>query len=1238
MPLSVNSIYREIAISMTLAPFDRRLTTSFQTASRVSSLITLLIGVLVLLGWLLDIQLLKSVTPGWVSMKPNAALGFVFSGLALYLLQSSYRFKQPTIRLCALVVGFLGTITLAQYLFHWNLGLDQWLFRDSTTSISTSNPGRMSPVSALNFGFIGVALWVSLPGQAHYHLMQLLALGTALTSLQVLIGYLYDVQPLFGLASFTYTAAHTALTFLIVSIGLLFAHPTRGWFQLVSRNTAGGLTARILLPAAIAVPLGLGWWRVWGEKAGWFDNAFGLSFHVIGNILAFLGLIWYNARLLNHLDNRRQQAEASLRTTYDEMEQRVVERTAELVKANFTLAREIEERSRVEMALRQSEERFRRAILDAPLPTILHAAGGEILQVNHAWTELTGYSQPDIPTITDWTAKAYGDRQQDMQSRIDQLYHLNQRLALGEHEIITRSGKTRIWDYYSAPLGKLPDGRSLVITMTIDVTERKQAEAERDQFFTVSLDMLSIAGVDGYFKQLNPAWEKTLGYTAAELMAEPFINFVHPEDQAKTSAEAAEHAAGDPSPRFENRYRCKDGSYKWLSWVSVANPEKGLLYAAARDITARKQTEHQLEQQAELLQQQAHLLELTSEAIIVRNERGAITYWNRGAELMYGWQREAALGQVTHTFLQTQTPIPGIDLDQVVLDQENWHGELTHRRQDNQEIIVESRQVVIRNPQGKPIGFLEVNRDISDRKRIEQEQQMLAAFVENSPDFIGTANTNGRILYINPAGRKLLGLEPEATINQLQVQDIHPASSYNFVVRQVLPAMLATGIWEGENWLRHCSTGEAIPVHQIGFVNRDPKTGAPLSLATVIRDMRERQRAEAALRESEERFRSTFNQAAVGIAHVALDGRWLRVNQKLCAIVGYSYDELLQKTFQDITYRDDLERDLTQVERLLRSEIQYYTMDKRYLRKDGSLVWINLTGSLVRHPDGTPDYFISVIQDISERVQLEAERQAAAAEIRQLNETLEQRVDERTAQLAEVNQELKRFAYSVSHDLRSPLRAMRGLIAALVEDYGDCLDALGQEYAHHIADSARRMDTLIQDLLTYSRLSQSEIQLQTVDLNTVVADVVPQLRTEQEAKQATITIEFPLPVVVGQTTIVHQVLLNLLGNALKYTDPEVPPEVRVWAETRRTWARLWVTDNGIGIAPEDQGQIFGVFERLYSAGNYPGTGIGLAIVQRGIERLGGRVGVESAGAGQGSRFWIELPLLSDNSNVEAAID
>jgi signal transduction histidine kinase len=236
---------------------------------------------------------------------------------------------------------------------------------------------------------------------------------------------------------------------------------------------------------------------------------------------------------------------------------------------------------------------------------------------------------------------------------------------------------------------------------------------------------------------------------------------------------------------------------------------------------------------------------------------------------------------------------------------------------------------------------------------------------------------------------------------------------------------------------------------------------------------------------------------------------------------------------------------------------------------------------------------------------------------------LEDRVRARTAELQERNEELEAFAYSISHDLRAPLRAMGGFSQALLEDYGERLDQTGRQYAERVVAGANTMDQLIRDLLSYSRITRSELRLTPLDLHHAMQSATEQVADDVAARHARVVVEEPLPAVIGHETTLAQVLANLVANAIKFVPAERTPEVRVRAERRDGRVRVWVEDNGIGIAPEHHERIFRVFERLNPAEDYPGTGIGLAIVRKGVERMGGHVGVESQPGG-GSRFWIEL--------------
>jgi signal transduction histidine kinase len=261
-----------------------------------------------------------------------------------------------------------------------------------------------------------------------------------------------------------------------------------------------------------------------------------------------------------------------------------------------------------------------------------------------------------------------------------------------------------------------------------------------------------------------------------------------------------------------------------------------------------------------------------------------------------------------------------------------------------------------------------------------------------------------------------------------------------------------------------------------------------------------------------------------------------------------------------------------------------------------------------------------VIQGIVRNI---SERKKNEEEFKKYRKHLEDFVAQRTDQLEAANKELESFAYSVSHDLRAPLRAMEGFASALLEDYAERLDSAGQDYARRVVSAAQHMDTLIQDLLAYSRLSRSALKPSAVSLDGVLGEVMHQFSPDIQQTGAQIRVERPLPEVMGDHATLVQVFSNLLSNAIKFVEPGVKPRIKIWAEEKNGRIRLWVEDTGIGIAPEYYDRIFGIFERLQGVETYPGTGVGLAIVKKGLERMGGQAGVESM-PGKGSRFWVEL--------------
>jgi PAS domain S-box-containing protein len=269
----------------------------------------------------------------------------------------------------------------------------------------------------------------------------------------------------------------------------------------------------------------------------------------------------------------------------------------------------------------------------------------------------------------------------------------------------------------------------------------------------------------------------------------------------------------------------------------------------------------------------------------------------------------------------------------------------------------------------------------------------------------------------------------------------------------------------------------------------------------------------------------------------------------------------------------------------------------------------------------------------------------AEAKIRVLVETLEKRVEQRTEELnraneqllnvnrelQEANEQLEAFSYSVAHDLRAPLRSIQGFSDALLEDYGDSLEDTAQNYLQRITKASSRLELLIDDLLSYSRLARMELPLSTVSLDRVVGEVMANLGAQLRETGATVEVAPTLPFVRANKAACTQIFQNLLSNAIKFAKPGIQPQIRVWPEIRPAGhdetelVRIWIEDNGIGIPPDQLQRIFKPFERLHGVTEYPGSGIGLAVVDKAVRRMGGQCGVESE-LGAGSRLWVELPV------------
>jgi PAS domain S-box-containing protein len=349
--------------------------------------------------------------------------------------------------------------------------------------------------------------------------------------------------------------------------------------------------------------------------------------------------------------------------------------------------------------------------------------------------------------------------------------------------------------------------------------------------------------------------------------------------------------------------------------------------------------------------------------------------------------------------------------------------------------------------------------------------------------------------------------------------------------------------------------------------------------------------------------------ATEGIHQVAPDGTILWANDAELNLLGYSRDEFIGHDIREFHADADVIANI--LERLMRGE-KLHDCEARLKHKDGSLRYVSINSSMYREGD-TLQYTRCFTRDVTER--------------KRASEILEQTVVERTAELTETIAELEAFSYSVSHDLRSPLRAMEGCARALLKDYASLLPEDGIDALHRIERAAARLDLLVRDILAYSKVSKGEIQLTIVDLDSLLEDLLQQ-HPQFHAARHHITIDHPLPRVRGHQACLGQCFANLVDNALKFIAPGATPKLHIRGEHLGEQVRICVADNGIGIAAEHRDRIFQIFGRVYPEKRYPGTGIGLAIVKKAVVRMGGTIGFESE-SGKGSTFWFTLPLAAN---------
>jgi PAS domain S-box-containing protein len=945
--------------------------------------------------------------------------------------------------------------------------------------------------------------------------------------------------------------------------------------------------------------------------------------------------------------------------------------------------------------------------------------------------------------------------------------------------------------------------------LTRDITEYKQAQEERNAlqtalqgFFNLSLDLLCIAGLDGYFKHLNPACEKTLGFSCQEIQSQPFLNFVHPDDKAATLAEVQKLATGAPTIYLENRYRCKDGSYKWLAWTAFPHVQDGFIYCVGRDITQLKQAE---QERLQLLyrEQAAHnqitkILESITDAFFALDNEWRFTYVNQQAERLLQRKRSELLGQcIWDKFPEAVTSLFYQEYHRAVIEEVSVEFEAFYPP-------LKTWFSVHAYPgkQGLSVYFEDINERKHAEEALRSSEERYRLLFENNPHpmWVNDLETLA-ILAVNEAAIQHYGYSREEFLAMTSA-DIGPAVNIPALadMAKVTPGLNQKGVWRHRK-----KDGSLIEVeitaYRLTFVGRQ----AQLVLAN---DVTERRRAEKALIETTQFQRAILDSANYAIISTTPDGIIRTFNAAAQRLLGYTAEEVVGKLTPLVIhdYSEVVQRAQELTEELgfphepgfesFVAKTRLGKIDERewtYIRKDGSRFPVLLSITAVRDLEGNITGFLAIGHDITERQQAEEELQRqhrrsqlfteitlkirqslqledilqttvtevqkilqvdrvllyrvwpngtgctvteavqpgwspilgisfaeevfplkyqelyrqglvrAIADVEQAyaemtpclleflhpwgvkaklvvpillsgqlwglliahhctcprpwtsfeTELLQQlseqiglalaqaqlleRETRQRVELARSNAELQEFAYVASHDLQEPLRKIQAFGDRLKVKYSEVLTEQGRDYLKRMQNAAERMQALINDLLTLSRVTTRAQPFVTMKLTQVVQEVLSDL--EVSIQQAAGRIEVgELPILEADPIQMRQLLQNLIGNALKFYRKEEPPVIKIYSRqltdgerpptqgiNKMERCQILIEDNGIGFDEKYLDRIFNAFQRLHGRSEYEGTGMGLAICRKIVERHDGSITAQSL-PDRGSTFIITLPL------------
>ena len=748
-----------------------------------------------------------------------------------------------------------------------------------------------------------------------------------------------------------------------------------------------------------------------------------------------------------------------------------------------------------------------------------------------------------------------------------------------------------------------------------DLSESKESGAKYRGLLEAAPDAMVVVNQGGEIVLLNVQAEKQFGYRRDELVGQQVTNII-PEGFAERliadgTRSAADALAQQIGTGIELHGRRKDGSeFPIEIMLSPLESAEGILVTAAiRDISVRKAAESHL---AQMEGRYRGLLEAAPDAMVVVNQGGKIVLLNVQAEKQFGYRRDELLGQ------QVKNIIPEGFAERLIADgtrsaadalaQQIGTGiELNGRRKDGSEFPIEIMLSPLESPEG--ILVTAAIRDISVRKAAEkhlaQMEGRYRGLLEAAPDAMVVVNQRGEIVLLNVQAEKQFGYRRDELLGQ-KVKNIIPEGFAERLIadgtRSAADA-LAQQIGTGIELSGRRKDGSEFPI-EIMLSPLESQEGILVTAA--IRDISVRKTAERHLAQMEGRYRGLLEAAPDAMVVVNQGGEIVLLNVQAEVQFGYLRDELVGQQVKNIIPEGFAERLIADGTRSAADALAQQIgtgIELWARRKNGTEFPIEIMLSPLESPEGI--LVTAAIRDISVRKKSEERLLKTAHELKRSND------------------ELQQFAYVASHDLQEPLRMVASYTQLIAKRYKGRLDADADEFIAYAVDGSNRMQGLIQDLLAYSRAGTNGKPLHEISSENTLKEALRNLRASIEESGAVVTHDL-LPAITTNDIQLAQVFQNLIGNAIKYHGAEAP---RVHVSATKNGGNEWifsVRDNGMGISPQYFERIFVLFQRLHGREEFEGTGIGLAVCKKILERLGGRIWVESQPE-KGSTFFFALP-------------